>query len=260
MRLAGAVAVGCAFLAVLLLVRPPSRLTAGPGRLSRSTVGLALPATALLAALAVPQAAGLVLVLAAAAAGALGLWRRRRRRRSAEHTAAQVLETCELLAGELAAGRPPGDALDRAAAAWPPLAPAAAAFRMGADVPATLRDLAASVPGAADLRVVGAAWEVGHRTGQGLSAAVDRVAESLRAAAATRRVVTGELASARATARLVAGMPVLALAMGSGAGGDPWAFLLNSPAGLVCLAGGLAFGLAGLWWIEAIAAHAEGGR
>jgi len=246
-----AVAAGCAALAVLLLLRPPPRL--GAPR-SRPPVVLVV---AVAGAVVVPQVGALALVIAGAAAGAHGLWRRRRRRRVAEKVAAQVQETCELLAGELAAGRPPGEALDRAAAAWPPLLPAAEAFRVGADVPAALRNIATELEGARDLRIVAAAWQVAHRTGQGLASAVDRVAESLRAAGSTRRLVAGELASARATARLVAGLPVLALAMGSGAGGDPWGFLLGSPAGLACLAGGLAFGLAGLWWIEAIAAEAE---
>jgi len=246
-----AVAAGCAGMAVLLLLRPPPRLARPRSRLPVVLV------VALFGALVVPQVGALALVIAGAAAGAHGLWRRRRRRRRAEQVAAQVQETCELLAGELAAGRPPGEALDRAAAAWPPLLPAAEAFRVGADVPAALRDIATELEGARDLRVVAAAWQVAHRTGQGLASAVDRVAESLRAAGSTRRLVAGELASARATARLVAGLPVLALAMGSGAGGDPWGFLLGRPAGLACLAGGLAFGLAGLWWIEAIAAEAE---
>jgi tight adherence protein B len=147
--------------------------------------------------------------------------------------------------------------LDRAAAAWSSLAPVAEAFRVGADVPAGLRALGQDLEGARDLRVVAAAWQVAHHTGEGLAATVDRVAESLRAAAATRRLVSGELSSARATARLVAGLPVLALAMGSGAGGDPWAFLFGHPAGLACLAGGLAFGIGGLWWIESIARAAE---
>jgi tight adherence protein B len=254
-----AVAVAGAALAVLLLVRPPVRLHGGSSEPARVPV-LAVPAIAALGSLVllgVPRLGSLLLVLAGAATGATGLWRRRRRRRRAEQVAGQVLETCELLAGELAAGRPPGEALDRAAVDWPPLAPVAQAFRVGADVPTALRQVAAGVEGARDLRIVAAAWQVAHRTGSGLADTVERVAASLREAAATRRLVAGELASARATARLVSGLPVLALAMGSGAGGDPWGFLLGQPAGLACLAGGLSFGLAGLWWIEAIAAAAE---
>lgn len=246
-------AVGCAVLAVLLLVPGRHRLpSAALGRPSGALLGPAVGVLGLTLIGWSPRSATLVVVGGLAVVAALALTRRRRARRASHEVAGRVLEVCEQLASELAAGQPPGRALERGAASWPALAPVAEAFRIGSDVPIALRELAER-PGARDLRHVAAAWQVAHRTGQGLADAVDRVAGELRDAHATRRIVEGELASARATARLVAGLPVLALLMGSGAGGDPWAFLFGHPVGLACLAGGLAFGFAGLWWIESIA-------
>lgn len=193
------------------------------------------------------------LVLVAASGGGLVLLRRQRAARAQLRVTSLVLEACESMAGDLRAGQPPARALARAALAWPALEPVVAADRLGGSVPLALRSVAGTA-GAADLGVVAAAWEVSSRTGQGLAAALEDVRRSLRAEQATQRVVAGELASARATARLVAALPLLALVMGSGVGGDPVGFLLGTVPGWVCLAGGLGLGLAGLAWIEAIAA------
>ena len=180
----------------------------------------------------------------------VGPWRRRRHR--VADTAA-VLEVCDLLAAELAVGRPPEAALRAAGRHWPPLGPVVEACHLGADVPAALRSLARERPGAADLRLVAAAWQVAHHSGHGLAAALVRTSRGIRARRRTRRLVDSELASARATARLVALLPLAVLLMGSGAGSDPWGFLLTTTMGLACLASGLALIGLGLWWIERLA-------
>lgn len=253
MSVTGVVAVAAAALAVLLAVGPRPRMAVPSTSRVRRGMGPAVLALAVVVgSLALPTLAPLLVIGASFVGGVLLLVRRRVRRRNGALASRRVLETCELLAAELTAGQPPGRALHRAASAWPLLAPAAESVDLGGDVPRVLRQLA-HTPGARDLRLLAAAWTVAHRTGHGLADAVARCADAIRGAESTRRVVEGELASARATARLVAGLPLLALLMGSGTGGDPLGFLLGSPAGLACLAGGLAFGLAGLWWIEAIA-------
>jgi tight adherence protein B len=212
---------------------------------------------AALVAVVPPSWVGPALVVVPASWAARLLWRRRTTSRLAEANAARMAEVCDLLAAELSAGRPPDAALREAAASWPALAPVAEVGRLGGDVPAALRE-AATWPGAGGLDLLAAAWTVSRRTGGSLGTATRRVADAVRRQQATRSVVAGELASARATARLMAGLPLLALLMGSGAGADPWSFLLRTPAGLACLAAGLATGLAGLWWIEQIARGVDG--
>jgi tight adherence protein B len=193
---------------------------------------------------------GLIAVVASAAA--TRLLAGGRQRRAAIQREARVLEMCEVLVAELRSGQPPVTALEHCVEVWPELEPVVTAARFDADVPAALRRLA-GLHGAAELRAVAAAWTVAQGTGSGLAVALGQVAESAREAQATRRLVTGELASAQATARLVAALPVVTLVMGSGIGGDPWGFLLRSPAGLVCLAVGLLLAFLGLAWIDRIA-------
>lgn len=238
---------------VLLMSRaPPVGLQLSPS--SRRWWPWAASATVLL--VAPGRWAAPLLVLAAGALAGRSLWRRRAEATAAEETSRRMLEACDVVAAELAAGRTAEAALEEAAVAWPAMRPVADACRLGGDVPDALR-LLARTPGADGLRLLAGSWVVSHRTGAGLAASTRRVAEAVRRDQATRRVVRGELASARATARLVAGLPVVALLMGSGAGGDPWRFLLGTPFGLACLACGLAIGLAGLWWIETIAREVD---
>lgn len=196
------------------------------------------------------------LVGVALVAGTVRLLRARRREVSATTRRSRVIELCDAVQAELAAGQGAGQALERAAVEWAEVAPVARVAGSGGDVPGALRELAAE-PGAGALRVVAAAWQVAHRTGHGLADTLGRVADDLRAGEQTRRIVAGELASARATARLLAVLPVLALVMGSGAGGDPWQFLLGHPVGLACLTGGLGLTYGGLVWIDALARSIE---
>lgn len=248
-ELAVAVAAVASGLAALLAIpaRPMSRGSGAlPGLLTCLVVGPAVWVM-ISSGLLVP---GGVLVLAGI--GGWRWWVLRQRHAAAEAIAGQVLQACEGLAADLTAGLEPGRALSRTARDWSLLEPVVAAHSMGSSVPEALRSVAAT-PGAADLRVVAAAWEVGRESGPGLATGISQVARSLRADRATARVVATELASARATARLLALLPVAVLLLGSGSGGNPWHFLLQTPPGWVCLAAGLGLALLGLLWLEALA-------
>lgn len=184
---------------------------------------------------------------------------RRRRAAAADRRADLVLALCDGLAADLLAGQPPVMALDAAAEDWAELAPVASAARLGADVPSALRALAGR-PGAGQLRIVAAAWQVAHRSGAGLARALELAADNLRAERATARVVATELVAAEATARLLAVLPLGVLLLGSGLGGDPVGFLLGTPPGLVCLVVGLGLAQVGMLWLARIGDQVTGRR
>lgn len=233
-----------------MAVRPPTR--------RQHLVALLVAVGA--AALVLPQGgttSALLVLGVAAALGARHLWTRRHGAQAAQETSERVREACEVMAAELATGLPVASALAAAQSVWSPLSSVVTCHRLGGSVSSELRALA-QAPGAGDLVLVAAAWQVAERTGAGLSATLVDVAAHLRDQQRSRRVVRAELASARSTARLLAALPLLTLVMASGLGGEPVQFLLATGPGLACLALGLLLTWSGLAWIEAIAAGVEG--
>jgi len=209
-------------------------------------VGLVLGARLFFTVLALGVITGTVLLM------------RSQRRQRAEVAArrARVIESCGVLAADLRAGRAPQDALESAASVCPELRPAAAAARLGGEVGDALEQ-ASMLSGAGGIRALGAAWRVSERSGAALATIAERLAAALRADESVRRQVSAGLGGTRATARLLAGLPVLGTLLGYGIGADPLAFLMGSPIGWMCLSAGLALGVLGLVWVERLAVSCE---
>ncbi|GGQ45510.1 type II secretion system F family protein [Streptomyces althioticus] len=236
-----------------LLAPAADRLRARPGvEWTSLAVGVVL---AVLGASVLPVVAG--------AAGVPVLRRVRRAaagRKERDGRADAVVALCGALAGELRAGRQPGEALLQAARDSGGLgghqAAVLAAARFGGDVPGALT-AAARQPGAEGLRGLAACWRVAVDQGAGLADGLDRLEAALRAERDQRADLRAQLSGARATAVMLAGLPVVGLALGAALGADPLHVLLHTPSGTVCLAaGGVLEGL-GLWWALRIVRGAE---
>lgn len=241
----------------VLMAAPEPRLVAGGAAL----LGLALSG---------PAAAGLLAVLALV--GLRGRGRRRTRcARAAERH--RALEACAALRSELRAGRSPAEALAVAAVAAggtsrdPPasaladaLHEATAASRWGGDVPAALERHVARSAAPELLRGLAACWQVCTGSGAGLAAAVERLELGLRTAQLQRDAVEAELAGPRATAGLLALLPLAGTALSAGLGARPVHVLLHTPLGAVCLVVGVALDLAGVWWTGRLVVGAGGER
>jgi tight adherence protein B len=255
-------ALACTLTAVLLAVPRPAVPRSTRGRARGGGLSTAAWAGAVaVAGVAVVGVRGTHLGVATVAAVALWLVAqavdRSREERKSEARRRAVVDYCEALLGELEAGQPVQVAVQRCSVQWPESAPVASAARLGADVPAALRE-AASAPGAAALRRLAAAWELSAATGAGLAFALRQVIRTVRTEQLVAARVGAELASARATARLVTVLPVVVLVAAQGVGAEPWHFLLEKVPGVVCLAVGVLLSAAGLRWIDAIGDAARG--
>ncbi|TKK89943.1 pilus assembly protein TadB [Herbidospora galbida] len=190
---------------------------------------------------------------------------RARRSRAALFRAwrAGTVELCQAIVAELAAGRTPGEALSRGIGSveGPPefveaLRPVARVARDGGDVAAALVDAAPAV-GGEGLRRLASCWEVGVSVGGGLAPLVERVGGALRDMENHRQEISAQLAGPRATARLLAGLPVLGLLMAAGLGMRPLPFLFTTAPGLGCLGVGVLLNVAGLRWTDRMVRKAE---
>ncbi|MDX6266629.1 MAG: tight adherence protein [Frankiales bacterium] len=218
---------------------------------------------------AVAAAAGLLAGLPAAlSAGLIALalvhaLRRRAASRAADAERAGAVEAVAVLASELRAGRGPADALSVAAsvAEGPFSAAVAAASRalqLGADPAQVLRSRADGSAAAAALRGLAACLQVCAGSGGSLARATETVAGALRAEQEQRLAVETELAGPRATALMLAGLPVAGTLLAAGLGARPLHVLLHTVAGGVCLVLGVLLDLVGLWWTERLVTRALG--
>jgi tight adherence protein B len=99
---------------------------------------------------------------------------------------------------------------------------------------------------------------VSTRTGSPLAATVARIAGALRDGQEVRREVESSLGPSRATARLLAVLPVLGLGLGAGLGGDPLSTMSTSAPVAACVLAGVALAVAGVVWVERVADAAAG--
>ncbi|MCE3555705.1 secretion system protein [Pseudonocardia sp. RS11V-5] len=212
--------------------------------------------------------AGVGLLLGGPAGGAAGaaaaeVLRRRRaraRERAGATTAANELaEAVSRIVEELRSGAHPAAALDGARADGPlaaaALAPAAAAARLGDDVPVALRrgagDRADLV--ATELRRLAGAWSLAERHGAPLADLLSGTLADLRWRLAFEARVRARLAGPRATAGVLTALPVLGLGLGHLLGADPLGVLRGGLLGQALLVVGSGLLLAGLLWSDRIA-------
>ncbi|MEZ0341707.1 type II secretion system F family protein [Mycobacterium sp. pV006] len=200
-------------------------------------------------------------VAASAVLAATLSFRRRCRRRAAERTRdTETLQgALDLLVGELRVGAHPVMALSAAAAescgrVAESLQTVAARARLGADVAAGLRVEGVRSASPAHWDRLAACWELAHTQGLAIATLVEAAQRDIAERHRFRGRVEAGLAGVRATAAVLAGLPVVGLLLGQAVGADPLRFLIEEPLGGWLLLIGALFICAGLLWSDRLIA------
>jgi tight adherence protein B len=178
-----------------------------------------------------------------------------RARRTAE--AAALQGALSVVVGELRVGAHPVIAFEAAAdESDGPVALAlravAARARLGADVAGGLRSVAAlsTVPGHWERLSV--CWELAQRQGLAIVTLVRAAERDIVERERFISQVAAGMAGARATAAILAGLPVLGVGLGHLIGARPLQFLLSDGVGGWLLLIGVTLACLGLWWSDRI--------
>ncbi len=187
--------------------------------------------------------------------------RRTNARRAREAEAAALQGALDILVGELRIGAHPVSAFEIAAREVDgpvagSLRAVAARARLGADVAAGLRSFARTSRLPGHWERLALFWRLAQSHGLAIAtlmrAAHRDIVERERFSA---RVEAG-MAGARTTAAVLAGLPVLGIALGQLIGADPLGFLLSGGVGGWLLVAGVLLGCCGLLWSDRITGRA----
>jgi tight adherence protein B len=125
----------------------------------------------------------------------------------------------------------------------------AADLRAGLPAPAAVEAVRDTVDRAPMVAArVAAALDVADRTGAPVADVLDRLDADLRAAARLRAAMVAQAAGSRASAWLLAVLPVAGVALGPVVGADSLRVVLHTPLGAGCVSAAIALQLGGLAW------------
>ena len=133
----------------------------------------------------------------------------------------------------------------------------AADLRVGLP-PAGLSPTVPALPDERIGRLASSVWRLAEQTGAPAADLVERIEADARAMDRSRAAAAAQAAGARATAWLLAALPLGGIALGYGIGVDPLRVLLHTPVGAACTTGALVLQLAGLAWADRLGGGPSG--